>query len=86
MGVAAVAGVEEFGVVGVAGFASCFSAFPILPSFGGDALRSILGAGAPPLGHHRGPVCAAVIHRRRRNLQRPGGGTQAGEQQRCRGW
>src|SRR5579875_735941 len=48
---------------GFAGLAAGLSRLPILSAFGGDAVCSVLGAGAAAFGHHRGPV-AAVVGRR----------------------
>ena len=55
----------------------------VLSAFGGDAAGPVLGAGAPPCGHHRGAVPATVIDHRRRRRQLPGGLAQPRKLQRA---
>ncbi len=58
----------------------------VLSAFGGDAVCSVLGAGAASFGHHRGPLSAVVDWQVGFGCRHATGGqAQTGEQQRAAG-
>jgi hypothetical protein len=73
------------GVGGIACRTSRFSELAVLSSFSFDALRAVLRARAPPLGHHCRPMDAPVVNWGLGNIELTGWDAQTWKQQSATG-